>query len=136
MLPSLHLFQGFSTDLSFYSMLLIPHQILFTMPLFNWNADRVSKVATPYAWIYLAVALPLTFVVLAIWVLWIWLSGVVHERADRDALATLRRSWRRRNSTLQEPGGSLESIEMPGPLSRSRTMNSIQGQRMGQGQQV
>jgi len=106
------------------------------MPLFNWGADRVSKVATPYAWIYLAVALPLTFVVLAIWVLWIWLSGVVHERADRDALATLGRSWRRRNSTLQEPGGSLESIEMPGPLSRSRTMNSIQGQRMGQGQQV
>ena len=52
---------------------------LFAMPLFDWSADRVDGIATPYAWIYLAVALPLTFAVVAIWFAWMWYKGRVQK---------------------------------------------------------
>ena len=41
------------------------------MPLFDWNADHLSSVAGPYAWIYAAVALPLTIAVVVLWLIWL-----------------------------------------------------------------
>lgn len=41
------------------------------MPLFDWNADHLSSVAGPYAWIYAAVALPLTIAIVVVWLIWL-----------------------------------------------------------------
>lgn len=53
------------------------------MPLFNWGADEISAVATPHAWIYLAVALPLTVTVVALWLAWLRWNRLLRQRDDR-----------------------------------------------------
>lgn len=53
------------------------------MPLFNWGADEISAIATPHAWIYLAVALPLTITVVALWLVWIRWTRLLRQRDDR-----------------------------------------------------
>ena len=49
------------------------------MPLFNWSASSITAVATPHAWIYVAVALPLTAMTVAIWFAWLWWNGVLRD---------------------------------------------------------
>ena len=73
-------------SISLLTMIFLPATFvstLFAMPLFNWSADHISAVATPYAWIYLAVALPLTIAVVAVWLMWMSLKGVIGHREAR-----------------------------------------------------
>ena len=69
-------------SISLLTMIFLPATFvstLFAMPLFNWNADHISAVATPHAWIYLAVALPLTVAVVAVWSAWMWFNSTVRK---------------------------------------------------------
>ena len=46
------------------------------MPMFDWDLAPGQTVSSDF-WVYWAVTLPLTFVVLAIWLLWINRTDVV-----------------------------------------------------------
>ena len=59
------------------------------MPILDWNADRASTVVTPHAWLYLAVTLPLTVLVLSVWVGWVLVSERMHRETDEKARANL-----------------------------------------------
>jgi hypothetical protein len=38
--------------------------------MFNWNPSPDSKVMSQYVWVYWAVTIPLTLVVILIWIIW------------------------------------------------------------------
>ena len=59
------------------------------MPLFDWSAGSIGSVATPHAWIYLAVAIPLTFGTVAVYFAWLRLSGTTRSRGDQTEVAGL-----------------------------------------------
>lgn len=59
------------------------------MPILDWNADRGSEVVTRRAWIYLAVTLPLTILVLCVWFGWLFVSERMHRKTDENARASL-----------------------------------------------
>lgn len=40
------------------------------MPLFDWRADSYRRVPTARFWIYWVVTVPLTFIVILIWLWW------------------------------------------------------------------
>ncbi|MCJ1478524.1 hypothetical protein MMC13_007204 [Lambiella insularis] len=44
----------------------------FSMPLFNWSAESSNDVLAPRFWVYWALTLPLTIVVMALW--WVWMT--------------------------------------------------------------
>lgn len=44
--------------------------------MFHWDADRAPDILTTYAWIYPAVAGPLTILVLSLWFGWIKVSFI------------------------------------------------------------
>jgi flagellar biosynthesis/type III secretory pathway M-ring protein FliF/YscJ len=57
------------------------------MPLFDWPASTASHVVTaPNFWIYWAVTIPLTLLVLTIWTAWIKVVVPRQERQDEEAL--------------------------------------------------
>lgn len=57
------------------------------MPLFNWNASRISDIASPHAWLYLAAALPLTLTITMCWFIWLrWNRWIRHKQAREEAL--------------------------------------------------
>ena len=53
-------------------------QTIFSMGFFNFNQEQLS--VSHQGWIYLAVTLPLTFVVLAASFAWIWWTGRKEEK--------------------------------------------------------
>ena len=55
------------------------------MPLFDWQAARGSPVVTHRFWIYWAITIPLTIVVVAIWFVWIAMKASRHAREDKAA---------------------------------------------------
>lgn len=55
---------------------------LFAMPMFDWNAPTNDYVSSRF-WIYWAVTVPLTFAVLAIWLLWTNYEQVVRNISAR-----------------------------------------------------
>ena len=67
----------------------ISRQTVFAMPILDWNADRASEVVTRHAWLYLAVTLPLTILVLIVWSGWVFVSERMHRRTDEDARASV-----------------------------------------------
>jgi hypothetical protein len=74
-------------SISLLTMLFLPAtfvSILFAIPLFNWSADNISAVATPHAWIYLAVALPLTIATVAIWFAWLRFNQTMRSREAQN----------------------------------------------------
>ena len=61
------------------------------MPLFNWSADSGQDVLTNRFWVYWALTIPLTVVVMAIW--WIWIGwrerkNIVEDRRARESGGT------------------------------------------------
>ena len=52
------------------------------MPLFDWQASRDSSIVSEHFWIYWAVTIPLTVVVIAIWFVWITRKMGRHARED------------------------------------------------------
>lgn len=59
------------------------------MPILDWNADRASAVVTRHAWLYLAVTLPLTILVLSVWSSWIFVNERIHRKTDENARASV-----------------------------------------------
>jgi hypothetical protein len=52
------------------------------MPLFEWNGDPGTSVLSDRFWVYWAVTLPLTAVILFIWLT--WLVWTTKNRRDAD----------------------------------------------------
>ena len=68
-------------------LLIHSQQTLFAMPLFNWNASRISDIASPHTWLYLAAALPLTLIITMCWLIWLrWNRWLRHKEAREEAL--------------------------------------------------
>ncbi|KAF6823621.1 hypothetical protein CMUS01_10612 [Colletotrichum musicola] len=68
---------------------------LFSMELFNWSPENGEPIVSPRFWIFWAVAVPLTLVVLTVWLLWLKMhrrreerrskalsNGPIHQRVD------------------------------------------------------
>jgi flagellar biosynthesis/type III secretory pathway M-ring protein FliF/YscJ len=67
------------------------------MPLFDWPASTPSHIATTSNfWVYWAVTVPLTILVLAIWTVWIKVVVPRQNRQDEKTLA----SWLDEESVL------------------------------------
>lgn len=63
------------------------------MPLLDWRAPRGGSVVSHRFWIYWAVTVPLTAVILLLWSTWYLFSG--HRRGQHDpARRTVRRDGR------------------------------------------
>lgn len=58
---------------------------IFAMPLFEWDAVGEGMVVSNRFWIYWAVTVPLTFLTLAVWVLWTRRQAKVHRVLERRA---------------------------------------------------
>jgi hypothetical protein len=50
--------------------------------MFNWQADSGTTVVSPRFWIYGAITLPLTIVVVLVWFIWIQRKDSRHRRED------------------------------------------------------
>lgn len=57
----------------------------FAMPLFEWDAVAEGIVVSKRFWIYWAVTVPLTFLTLAVWVLWTKRQAKVQKISERKA---------------------------------------------------
>jgi len=56
------------------------------MPLFNWDAADPSEIRKPRFYIYWVVTLPCTFLVIAVWILWIRINNQVESRVELDSM--------------------------------------------------
>jgi len=61
---------------------LTSEQALFSMPIFNWQADSGTTVVSHRFWIYWAITVPLTIVVVLVWFIWIQRKDARHQRED------------------------------------------------------
>lgn len=52
------------------------------MPLFNWDALDPSEIRKPRFYIYWVVTLPCTFLLIAVWALWIRINNQVKSTID------------------------------------------------------
>jgi len=61
-------------------------QSIFSMGVFNWDAKDVRHVGNQYLWLYFAIVIPLTFIVLLIWYSWVKLRQRRKEakKSERD----------------------------------------------------
>jgi hypothetical protein len=64
------------------SALLKSLQSFFAIPMFNWDATEGEKVVENRFYIYWAVTIPLTIVVLAVWAIWVRAILRVYSRED------------------------------------------------------
>ena len=80
----------------------ISRQTVFAMPILDWNADRASAVVTRHAWLYLAITLPLTILVLSVWFGWIFVSARMHRATDENARASVFRRRREAQRSIDE----------------------------------
>lgn len=54
------------------------------MPLFDWDSSPGGGIATHHLWIYWAVTVPLTVLVLSTWAIWIHFRIRRHDREDLE----------------------------------------------------
>ena len=55
------------------------------MPVFNWVTASGNPIISNRFWIYWAVTLPLTFLVLLIWIVWLVYTTRKNRAADIEA---------------------------------------------------
>lgn len=63
-------------------------QTFFAMPILDWNALSMRDVMTDHFWLYWAVALPLTIVVMGV----MGAYGLIQARGKRKAAANARKN--------------------------------------------
>jgi hypothetical protein len=56
--------------------------------MFDWRATDGETIMSKHFWIYLVVALPLTLIVLAIWILWYTLAQKKYEKKWKKDMET------------------------------------------------
>jgi hypothetical protein len=56
---------------------LMVEQVIFSMSMFNWQADGSNgdQIMSKYIWVYFVVTVPLTMIVLLVWIMWVKWSG-------------------------------------------------------------
>lgn len=54
------------------------------MPLFNWQASTEREIAGPYFWMYWAITIPLTLLVLGSWAIWIHFKQKKQAKEDKE----------------------------------------------------
>jgi hypothetical protein len=57
------------------------------MPIFDRQASSKRGIMGPYFWIYCALAIPLTALVLGAWAMWIRVIFKRHEKEDNEVRA-------------------------------------------------
>lgn len=70
-------------------------QSFFAMPFFNMTVDvtgNTSLETRPQFWIYWAITIPLTLLILALWIVWLQSTTRKHEKEDEEMLATNQKS--------------------------------------------
>jgi hypothetical protein len=70
----------FSTLQSYTSLTKISEQTLFSMTMFDWHAD--SGVVSKWIWVYAALTLPVTFILLITWLLFMKKNGLRHKAQE------------------------------------------------------
>jgi flagellar biosynthesis/type III secretory pathway M-ring protein FliF/YscJ len=59
------------------------------MPLFDWASSTSSHISTtPHFWIFWAITIPLTLIVLALWAFWIKIVVPRQQLQDEETLET------------------------------------------------
>lgn len=58
---------------------------LFSMPLFDWGAERSDKLTNRRFWVYWAVTIPLTSLVIAVMLLWGHRKILLNRKQDKKA---------------------------------------------------
>ena len=70
------------STIAILTMILLPGTAVasfFSMDMFNWSAGDGSQIASNWLWIYFAVTIPLTGIILAVW--WLWNRRSQQRRA-------------------------------------------------------
>ncbi|KAF3939987.1 hypothetical protein ABW19_dt0201392 [Dactylella cylindrospora] len=62
---------------------------IFAMPMFDWDATASDLVISHRFWVYWAISLPLTCIVLGGTVFWTWWKQRLRQKEDADAKAEL-----------------------------------------------
>ncbi|KAK4232022.1 hypothetical protein QBC38DRAFT_464136, partial [Podospora fimiseda] len=58
---------------------------LFSMPLWNWEVSTVSEAPSSHFWLYWAVAIPLTIVIMSVFGVYGWHQGRKNKRKAEKA---------------------------------------------------
>lgn len=78
------------------------------MPMFDWDAAE-NKLVNRRFWLYWAVTIPLTILVLTVWSIWVYFSGRLDRRQKfKDKIARTRRNLGRVRKFNGEEGDSIE----------------------------
>ncbi|KAF9880188.1 hypothetical protein CkaCkLH20_02142 [Colletotrichum karsti] len=84
---------------------------LFSMELFNWSPENGESTVNPRFWIFWAVAVPLTLVVLTVWLLWLKMHRRREERRSKASAGDLiRQRFDAFDSGRPEPQRNGESL--------------------------
>ena len=59
------------------------------MPMFNWQTEITQEILSPWLWIYWAVTVPLTIVVILVWYIWIRRTDILHRDENLDRVNSL-----------------------------------------------
>lgn len=76
---------------------LIHPQALFSMSMFNWQARDGEPVISSHIWVYFVIAIPLTILVVAVWLWWF----CTQEKAQRHDIELQRLPGSRPVSTVR-----------------------------------
>jgi hypothetical protein len=72
---------------------------IFSMSMFNWQAQPGDVVVSRYVWVYFAFAAPLTLIIIAIWLLWFrWM-----QRRHKSDLADIESKYGLSTKPTKEP---------------------------------
>jgi hypothetical protein len=96
--------------LPFYNVQLIPPETLFSTPWFNFTAPTSSILSSQF-WIYWAVSIPLTIIVILLWAIWYRWSVNRHRIEDE------------RQSDKEAIFGAFEYPELPEFAFRNPTLS-------------
>ncbi|MCJ1243175.1 hypothetical protein MMC30_000372 [Trapelia coarctata] len=92
---------------------------LFSMPMFNWQADSTTAVVSPRFWVYWAITAPLTIVVVLIWFIWIALKDARHRREDLEMAQAYESDGKGKQKDSEEETSGRESSSASSRSSRS-----------------
>lgn len=72
-------------------------QSIFSMTMFNWQAGPDEQVTSGYLWLYFAVAVPLTILILAAWLFYYF----AFQTRENQFIQKLRTWWGQRTGDLE-----------------------------------
>lgn len=76
-------------SLALLTMVFLPGTAIasfFAMPFFNLTVDETGIETKPQFWIYWALTIPITLLVLCLWISWLHFATKRHKKEDEEAL--------------------------------------------------